>query len=168
MAKRKETYKRIWADSDWVVVPGKIIQPGRPLKISRLFQFVGEKLPYACLREVKAHVKAHTGKRKYGVYLAHDSFGVPRYAGRGDIFLRLARHKREFPKELQYFSFFIIKDEIHEHEIETAILHAASSEMTLNDRKVRTGLAVANITDYEPGTNFVERQNPRGPRQKKK
>jgi hypothetical protein len=116
---------------------------------------------------VKAHVKK-VSSDLYGVYLAHDSFGVPRYGGRGDIFGRLAQHKRDYPKELEYFSFFIIKNKNHEREIETAILRAASSEMTLNERKVRTGLAIGNVTDYEPGTYFVERQSPRGRRQKNK
>jgi hypothetical protein len=88
--------------------------------------------------------------------------GVPRYGGRGDIFSRLASHKRNYPKQLLYFPFFIIKSKVHEREIETALLRAASSQMVLNQRKVRSGLEVGNITDYEPGTDFVERQNQRG------
>jgi hypothetical protein len=167
--KRKKADKKIWSDSDWVVVPGRLIPgPGRPLKTSRLFQFVGEKLPYDCLKSVKAHIRDVSDDDPYGVYLSHDSFGVARYGGRGNIFGRLAQHKRDYPKELLYFSFFIIKNKNHEREIETAILRAASSQMTLNERKVRTGLAVGNVTDYEPGTHFVERQSPKGRSRKKK
>jgi hypothetical protein len=167
--KRKKTEKRIWSDHDWVVVPGRLIGgPGRPLKTSRLFQFVGEKLPYDSLSKVKEHVMKVSTDDPVGVYLSHVSFGVARYGGRGDIFVRLAQHKRDYPKELQYFSFFIIRNKNHEREIETAILRAASSQMTLNERKVRTGLAIGNVIDYEPGTHFVERQSPRGRPQKKR
>jgi hypothetical protein len=167
--KRKKTEKKIWSDHDWVVVPGRLIGgPGRPLKTSRLFQFVAEKLPYESLGKVKEHVSAVSDDDPVGVYFSHDSFGVARYGGRGDIFTRLAQHKRDYPKELQYFSFFIIKNKNHEREIETAILRAASPQMTLNERKVRTGLSVGNATDYEPGTRFVERQSPRGRRRRKR
>lgn len=165
---RKATEGKIWSDSDWVVIPGRLVQPGRPPKESRLFHFVGEKLPYACLATVKAHVEKVSEHDPNGVYLAHDSFGVARYGGRGDIFGRLAAHKRAYPKELQYFSFFIIKNKSHRSEIETALLRAASSQMTLNERKVRTGLAVGRVTDYEPGTHFVERQGHRGRRHRKR
>lgn len=94
--------------------------------------------------------------------MAHDSMGVARYGGRGSIFNRLASHKRKYPKELLYFSFFIIKNKNHEREIETALLRAAGSQMVLNQRKVRTGLEVGSVGDYEPGTHFVERQGMRG------
>jgi hypothetical protein len=166
--KRKKTYSKIWDDSDWVVIPGQLVPGrGRPSKTRPLFQFIGEKLPYASLATVKKHVEEGSKDNPYGVYLAHDSFGVARYGGRGDIFGRLATHKRVYPKELQYFSFFIIKSKNHEREIETAILRAASSQMTLNERKVRTGLAVGRVTDYEPGTRFVERQSHKGRRRRK-
>jgi hypothetical protein len=103
-----------------------------------------------------------------GVYLAHDSMGVARYGGRGNIFNRVASHKKKYPKELLYFSFFIIKNKKHEREIETAILRAAGSQMVLNQRKVRTGLAVGNVADYEPGTQFVQRQGLRGRTRKRR
>lgn len=166
--KRKKTGTKIWFDSDWVVVPGELISAGRPRKTKSLFQFVGEKLPYDCLKKVKAHVARKVSvDRPLGVYLAHDSFGVARYGGRGDIFGRLAQHKKVHSKELLYFSFFIIESKHHRREMETAILRAASSLMTLNERKVRVGLETGNVTDYEPGTHFVERQNPRGKPRKK-
>src|ERR1019366_596447 len=160
---RKEVEKKIWDDDpDWRVVSGRLIPvAGRPKKESRLFRFVGEKLPFDCLKEVSKYVRSESDDLE-GVYMAHDSRGVARYGGRGSIFTRLASHHKKYPKELLYFSFFIIKNKAHEREIETAILRAAGSEMILNQRKVRTGLAVGNVADYEPGTKFLERQKRRG------
>jgi hypothetical protein len=160
--KRKKTDAKIWWDNDCLVVGGRLVPgPGHPGKTSRLFQFVGEKLPYDSLGKVKACVKERSNDLE-GVYLAHDSMGVARYGGRGDIFGRLASHKRKFPKALLYFSFFIVKNKNHEREIETAILRAASPQMTLNQRKIRSGLEAGKVTDYEPGTLFIERQSRRG------
>lgn len=93
-----------------------------------------------------------------GVYMAHDSMGVARYGGRGNIISRLAMHKKNYPKELLYFSFYIIANKSHEREIETAILRAAGGQMNLNERKVREGIAVGNVSDFEPGTYFFERR----------
>jgi hypothetical protein len=92
--------------------------------------------------------------------------GVARYGGRGDIFTRLAAHKKNYPKELQYFSFYVIANKAHEREIETVILRAAGRQMTLNTKKIAFGLHPGNIADYEPGTNFFERQNVPGPKSK--
>lgn len=159
---KKKVEKKIWSGDGYVVVPGRLIPgPGRPGKTGTLFQFVGEKLPYACLSEVAKYVKTNSDDVE-GVYLAHDSFGIARYGGRGDIFGRLATHKRKYGKELLYFSFFIIARKAHEREIETALLRAAGSQMALNQRKVRSRLEIGNVTDYEPGTKFVERQAQRG------
>jgi hypothetical protein len=88
--------------------------------------------------------------------------GVARYGGRGAIFSRLATRKKRYPKELQYFSFYVIANKAHEREIETVILRAAGPQMTLNTNKVALGLHPGNIADYEPGTHFFERQNVRG------
>jgi hypothetical protein len=163
---KKKVEKKIWSGDDWLVVSGRLVPgPGRPDKTGLLFRFIGEKLPYSCLRDVAKHVRS-VSKDVEGVYLAHDSMGVARYGGRGDIFHRLAAHQKNYPKELLYFSFFIIKSKAHEREMETALLRAAGSQMILNERKVRTRLDVGNITDYEPGTNFVERQFVRGRKKK--
>jgi hypothetical protein len=75
--------------------------------------------------------------------------GVARYGGRGDIFNRLATHKRDYQKQLQFFSFYVIANKTHEREIETVILRAAGSQMTLNTRKIACGLHPGNIADYE-------------------
>jgi hypothetical protein len=167
-ASRKNVEKRIWSGEDWLVVPGRLVPgPGRPSKASHLFRFVGEKLPYGCLREVSEYVRSKSDDIE-GVYMAHDSMGVARYGGRGNIFSRLASHKRKYPKELLYFSFFIIENKNHEREIETALLRAAGSQMVLNQRKVRTGLEVGNVGDYEPGTMFVERQGIRGRKRRRR
>lgn len=63
---------------------------------------------------------------------------------------------------MTYFSFYILKNKKHEREIETAILRSAGPQMTLNQRKVRDGIDPGNITDYEPGTQFFERQQKKG------
>ena len=165
---KKTTQKTIWAGDGWRVVSGRLVPGrGRPGKTGHIFRFVGEKLPYACLGHVADHVRAESDDVE-GVYLAHDSMGVARYGGRGDIFNRLDSHQRKYPKELLYFSFFIIKDKNHEREIETAILRAAGSQMILNQRKVRTGLVLGNVADYEPGTYFVERQGQRGRKRRRR
>jgi hypothetical protein len=40
--------------------------------------------------------------------------------------------------------------------------------MVLNKSKVRVGLENGNVSDYEPGTWYFERQRTRGPKKKKK
>lgn len=90
--------------------------------------------------------------------MAHDSMGVARYGGRGNIFARLRSHKRRYPKELMYFSFYTIKNKNHEREIENAILRAAGGQMMLNQNKKREGLEVGAVTDYEAGTYYFQRR----------
>ncbi len=102
------------------------------------------------------------GEHLEGVYFAHDSMGVARYGGRGAIFSRLSAHRKKYPKQLLFYSFYVIENKSHEREIETAILRAAGPQMTLNTRKVAYGLHPGNIGDYEPGTKFFERQKIRG------
>ena len=179
MAKKKRRLKRgskrpvskrvketVWSGDDWKVVVGRLVpQPGRPPKTSHLFLYVAEKLPYTCLSDVRKHMKANADNRE-GVYMAHDSMGAARYGGRGQIFSRLASHKKKYPRELIYFSFYVIKDKKHERELETAILRAAGPQMILNTRKVRDGIARGSIYDYEPGTKFYERQGKRGKKAK--
>ncbi len=93
--------------------------------------------------------------------MAHDSLGVPRYGGRGNIFQRLERHKKKYPTELCYFSFYIVKHKNHEKEIENIILRAAGPQMLLNIKKVRSDVAAGSVMDYEPGTHFYRRWPPR-------
>jgi len=158
---RKKIEERIWYDADWVVASGRLIPaPGRPPKVGHLFQFVAEKIPFESLQDVKKCFPP--AEPPNGVYLAHDSMGVARYGGRGDIFNRLATHWKKYSKELRFFSFYVIANKAHEREIETIILRAAGSQMTLNKRKIASGLHPGNILDYEPGTQFFERQHPKG------
>ncbi len=166
---RKDVAGNVWTDNaDWVVVEGRLVpQPGKPPKTRHLFECVAEKLPFDCLSDIRKHLKDNDRDRE-GVYMAHDSMGVVRYGGRGQIFTRLAEHKRDHPKELLYFSFWIIKDKKHERELETAILRAAGPQMILNTRKVRAGIEVGNVQDYEPGTRFFERQKRKGKKRKTK
>lgn len=160
--RKRVTKGAVWSDTDWKVVEGKLVpQPGRPPKTSHLFLYVAEKLPYASLNAVRKHLKAHA-KFREGVYMAHDSMGVARYGGRGQIFGRLRAHKSKYPKELVYYSFYVIKDKKHERELETAILRAAGPQMILNTRKVRSGIDRGSVWDWEPGTRFYERQRRSG------
>jgi hypothetical protein len=132
--------------------------PGQKPIVGNLFLCIGEKLPFECLLEVRKHVRAQKFHPD-GVYMAHDSFGVPRYGGRGRIFSRLASRKRKYPDELAYFSFYIVKQKNHEKELENAILRAAGPQMAINKVKVRTGPQPGSVRDYEPGTHFYRRFN---------
>ena len=158
MANRRQSAKRLdgrfsWKEAGWTVKSGKLVPaPGRPSKETRLFEMVAEKLPYECLFELSKFVG-----RVFGVYICHDSMGVARYGGRGDIFDRLKHHHKDYYYQLLYFSFYVIKIKAHEREVETIILRAAASQMTLNDRKIAAWLHPGNIGDYEPGTEFFER-----------
>ncbi|MGE0253060.1 MAG: hypothetical protein AB7N54_00570 [Alphaproteobacteria bacterium] len=122
---------------------------------------MAEKIPFGCLARIKKAIERN-GKKINGVYLAHDSMGVARYGGRGQIFTRLSKRHSMYPKEIVYFSFYVIEQKSHEREIETAILRAAGPQMILNTRKVRDGIDPGNIKDYEPGTKFFERQRRKG------
>src|SRR5687768_10779747 len=123
MAKKKATAKKpstktvfaeVWCEGDWTVKPGKLVPGrGRPTKMGRIFQWVAEKLPLTCLSAVKKDMNEDADHLE-GVYLAHDSMGHARYGGRGQIFNRLAAHKRKYPRELVYFSFYVVKDKKHE------------------------------------------------------
>jgi hypothetical protein len=126
-----------------------------------LFKVVAEKLPYGSLREVKKHMRANSFPEQ-GVYVAHDSMGCPRYIGRGSIFPRLARRKRQQHHELTYYSFYVVSEKKHEREIETLLIRAAGFLLEFNDRKKRVGIAHGNVRDFEAGTLFYERQHKRG------
>jgi hypothetical protein len=97
-----------------------------------------------------------------GIYLAHDSMGVARYAGRGNIFSRLKQHQKSHKLELAYFSFYVIPNKSHEREVETLLIRAASNLLLFNERKKRETIQPGNIHDYEAGTKFYERQWKRG------
>ena len=158
----KRVKETVWTGDEWKVVSGRLVpQAGRPPKTSHLFLYVAEKLPYTCLNDVRKDMKRNAENRE-GVYMAHDSMGTARYGGRGQIFNRLAAHKKKYPRELVYFSFYVVKDKKHERELETAILRAAGPQMILNTRKVRDSISRGSIHDYEPGTRFYERQGKRG------
>lgn len=162
-SKKRPSTKRksetVWKSDEWLVNRGRLVPlPGRPPKTSHLFEMVAEKLPYECLLAIKKYLN-EDGDAVQGVYLAHDSMGVARYGGRGNIFNRLADHKRKYSTQLQYFSFYVVANKAHEREIETAILRAAGPQMTLNTRKVASGVLPGDIRDYEPGTIFFERRD---------
>ena len=159
---RKTVKSVVWRGNGWNVVKGELVRsPGRPYKVDHLFRCVAEKIPFESLSNVRKAVIA-AGIGTEGVYLAHDSMGVARYGGRGRIFPRLASRKRAYPRELAYFSFYIIKEKQHEREIETAIIRAAGSQLILNTRKKRDGIDPGSVRDYEPGTKFIERQKRKG------
>lgn len=97
-----------------------------------------------------------------GIYVAHDSMGTARYVGRGNIFGRLRARKKQNGLELKYFSFYVIEDKKHEREVETVVIRAASHLLYFNERKKRPTVMPGNLSDYEPGTFFYERQKKKG------
>ena len=153
-----------WSNDTWNVVFGQLTPSrGRPQKTRPLFKVFGEKIP----REALKHVEALLGAKNIetnGVYFAHDSLGCARYAGRGQVFKRLALRFKTNPHELLYFSFYVIDDKRHEREIETALIRIASHLLVFNDRKKRADIDPGDVRDYEPGTYFLQRQQKRGPK----
>lgn len=159
---RKDCLSDVFRDAQWKVIHGKLTpSPGRPGRIKGLFSVVAEKIPFAALDSVRKDM--HKQKLPVtGVYIAHDSMGFARYAGRGNIFSRLKSHKKTHSLELAYFSFYIVLEKIHEREIETILIRAAGPQLQFNDRKKRITIAPGNIRDYEPRTLFYERQYKKG------
>lgn len=150
----------------WAVCRGRLVPSrGRPDKVESLFRVVAEKIPFDCLDDVERDMKASELETN-GIYLAHDSMGAVRYAGRGNIFNRLRARKKVQNLELMYFSFYIIPNNKHEREIETVIIRAASHMLEFNERKKRPTILPGNISDYEPGTSFYERQKKKGRKRK--
>jgi hypothetical protein len=160
---KKRVEEEIWVSDDRKskVVYGQLVPlPGHRPIVENLFLYVGEKLPFECLPAVRNHI-AKKSTDLDGVYMAHDSFGVPRYGGRGRVFSRLRSRKRRYPKELVYFSFYIVKNKGHERELENAILRAAGPQMIINKVKVRANAEPGSVKDYEPGTRFYQRKDSR-------
>jgi len=162
---RKRVLNEVWNDGQhWRVSFGRMVPaPGRPHKTMSMFRFVGEKLPFECIDEVRKDLTKR-GVPTEGVYIAHDSMGCPRYIGRGQVFWRLKAHKAKQVLELVYFSFYIVKEKNHEREIETLLIRAAGPLLHFNDRKKRVDIEPGSVWDYEAGTHFYERRWRRGAR----
>ena len=162
----KNVIQRVWNNEGWSVEYGELKRgQGRPPSASRLFRYVGEKIPFEAIDDVRTHFTSD-GSQSAGVYVAHDSMGTARYIGRGNVFTRLKSHKRAHTRELTYFSFYIVDEKQHEREIETLLIRAAGPQLEFNDRKKRIGIKPGNIRDYEAGTHFYERQARRGRKKK--
>lgn len=158
----KTITQRVWSGGNSIVQYGQLKRGrGNPGKVSRLFKYVGEKLPFDALDDVQSHFVSD-GTPSEGVYIAHDSVGSPRYIGRGSVFTRLRAHKKAHPQELLYFSIYIVEDKQHEREIETLLIRSAGDQLLFNSRKKRIGIKPGDIRDYEPGTVFYERQRKKG------
>ena len=161
---RKLVQQKISTHDRWTVCRGRLVpQPGRPDKIESLFKVVGEKIPKACLKDVKKDM-TFLGLPTTGIYLAHDSMGAVRYAGRGNLFQRLSARFGAQPLELCYFSLYVVENKKHEREIETLVIRATSHQLEFNERKKHPTIAPGNVRDYEPGTYFYERQLKKGRR----
>lgn len=147
----------------WKVVGGtlKRTSKGNPGKIVNLFSMVAEKIPYSFLEDVRKKV-FDLDYDTLGVYVAHDSMGWPRYIGRGEVFSRLKERKRQKSSELHYFSFYFIANKKHTREIETLMIRTAGSLLSFNDKKRRLDQMTGRVDDYEPGTDFIERQSKKG------
>ena len=156
----------VWRDASWNVQIGELSR-GRGRPVYGLFEVVSEKLPFEALDPVKKDLRER-GISPNGVYVAHDSMGAARYVGRGNVFNRLASHKKAHSLELQYFSFYIVAEKVHEREIETVLIRAGGAELHFNDRKKRVDIQPGNVRDYEAGTLFYERQRRRGRKKKAK
>ena len=169
MARRKPKSTKVvdhqlWRDRTWLVRAGDLHRrQGRPSKVKPLFRAVAEKLPFGCLKDVRADLVKRELPQE-GVYIAHDSMGVPRYIGRGQIFGRLSLRKKAQPLELIYFSFYVVSEKNHEREIETLLIRAAATQLHFNTRKKRVDIESGNVSDYEAGTIFYERKRVRGRR----
>jgi hypothetical protein len=161
----KKVLEKVYGNRNcaWTVQHGCLKRgQGNPGKTEHLFKVVGEKLPFKCLSTVKKHVKEKLGLEPYGVYVAHDSMGCPRYIGRGNVFQRLETRHTAQVLELQYFSFYLVSEKKHEREVETLLIRAAGFLLEFNSRKKRVGIAHGNIRDYEAGTLFYERHYKKG------
>lgn len=160
----KTITQEVWNGSSWTVQYGQLKRGrGRPGRVSRLFKYIGEKLPFEALDEVQSHFVSD-GTAAEGVYIAHDSVGSPRYIGRGNVFTRLRAHRKAHPHELIYFSIYVVEDKQHEREVETLLIRSAGDQLVFNNRKKRVGIKPGDIRDYEPGTVFYERQTKKGRR----
>jgi hypothetical protein len=159
----KHISEKVFADgAQWTVQCGRLKRgQGNPGKTEHLFKVLGEKLPYAALADVKRHVIG-LGYKPYGVYVAHDSMGCPRYIGRGHVFHRLDSRRKARPLELHYFSFYLVAEKKHEREIETLLIRASSFLLEFNEKKKRAGISHGNVRDYEAGTHFYERHYKKG------
>ena len=152
----------VYLDNYWRVCHGQLKRgKGNPGNTPHLFRVVGEKIPFIALASVKKHLQNHNSEIE-GVYVAHDSMGCPRYIGRGKIFSRLDTRRRASPRELVYFSFYVVADKKHEREIETLLIRSAEFVLELNQRKKRVGIAHADVKDFEAGTFFYERRDRKG------
>jgi hypothetical protein len=147
----------------WTVHFGRLNPgPGNPGS-ARLFQVLGEKLPFEALNSVRKYLKTKQPQlRRTGVYIAHDSMGQARYIGRGNIFGRLAGHKKAHQLELQYFSFYVVEDRKQEREIETLLIRAAGPLLHFNEKKKQLTIDAGSINDYEANTRFFERHYKKG------
>jgi hypothetical protein len=164
---RKKDVGHVWSKDGWTVRHGRLVPlPGRPHKVKSLLRWVGEKVPFAALADVKKLVQEKELQVE-GVYVAHDSMGFARYVGRGRIFDRLKSRLKVHPRELAYFSFYIVADKKHEREIETLLIRLGGPHLHFNERKKRVDIEPGQVTDYESGTHYVERQRKRGRAQKK-
>jgi hypothetical protein len=152
----------------WKVKNGELKRgKGRPGLVEHLFRVVAEKLPLSSLDAVKKHLTKEKPLFK-GIYVAHDSMGCPRYIGRGDIFGRLKSHAKAHPRELHYYSFYVVKENKHEREIETLLIRAAGPLLHFNDRKKRVDIEPGRVSDFEAGTLFYERQRKKGKKSRTK
>jgi hypothetical protein len=152
----------VFSDPQWTVNFGELKAGSGPdEEFPRLFEALGEKLPFEALPKVQKYLKGQ-GITQEGVYIAHDSMSYSRYIGRGNIFQRLRACENAHVLELKYFSFYVVKDKKHEREIETLLIRAAGPMLLFNTKKKRLTISAGSISDYEAGTLFFERKYNKG------
>lgn len=96
--------------------------------MTSLFKVVTEKIPFQCLNDAEKAVKT-LGLPTSGICLAHDSMGAVRYAGRRSISSRLRTRKKAQPLQLFCFSLYVVRNQRHEHGIETLVIRATTESL---------------------------------------
>lgn len=161
---KKRNEEKVSDHAPWAIWRGRLVPAaGRPDKVESIFSCIAEKLPFTALADVERDMRSKKITRT-GIYLAHDSMGVVRYAGLGSIFTRLRARQKAHPLQLQYFSFYVLPHKKHQRELETLIIRAVGQMLAFNERKKPMTIEAGNVRDYEGGTVFYERQKKKGRR----
>ena len=158
---RHEGQTVLWEGNKWRVDSFRLRkkEAGKGAPPKPMFCYVGEKLPFEALEATQKKMKEMYGQRVVnGVYIAHDSVGEARYIGRGDIFGRLKSHKKKYDLELQYFSFYVLKDKKIERQVETILIHAVGVGLLFNTKKIRSANETHDPNDFEEGTVYFHRK----------
>jgi excinuclease UvrABC nuclease subunit len=99
--------------------------------------------------------------RVSGVYVLFDSSETARYVGMSkDCKVRVNQHLADSTTKevVRFFSVFALKKRHQARELESMLIHSFGPALFLNIRKQRQFGEKPSLTDYEPGTLFLERR----------